>query len=282
MSPDAKSLADFITEETGLPFTGASGFDAERNRYIVLEPDGHTGPHSFVVRIRLLWRRIELAFEPGKFAGELLRSMATADADGRAIFASVLRDCSEVGASVDFRVNGMEMPFQPDAEWTPDWGRLSLSLARGNLELGAEDGASDDQIIREWTARFMAAVVALLPLEHADSGEPDVGGYPEGALMRVEVNRYERDRRNRSAALAIHGRACKGCGMSFEERYGTIAAGFIEVHHLTPVSSLLPEYVINPQTDLVPLCPNCHAVVHRKTPPLSIPDLIDLLQLGAE
>lgn len=277
MTPDVKSLAEFVTEETGLPFAGTSEFDAERNRCIVLEPDGHTGPHSFTVRIRLLWRRIEFAFEPGKFAGELLRSMATADADGRAIFASVLLGCAENGASVGFRVNGAETAFQAEAKWVPDWTRLSLSLARGNLELGTEDGASDDQIIRQWTARFMAAVVALLPLERADTGEPDVGGYPEGALMRIQVNRYERDRRNRAAALAIHGRACKGCGMSFEDRYGSIAAGFIEVHHVTPVSNLQSGYVINPQTDLVPLCPNCHAVVHRSTPPLSIPDLNELL-----
>lgn len=278
MSLDARSLAEFVTEETGLPFTCTSGFDAEKNRWLALEPEGHAGPHTFVVRIRLLWRRIEISFEPGKFAGELLQSMAAVDHDGRSIFASVMRDCAEAGANLAFRINGADTPYQANAEWSRNWSRLSLSLTRGNLELGAEDGAADDQIIREWTARFMAAVVALLPLEESDTGEPDVGGYPEGALMRIEVNRYERDRRNRSAALAIHGRACKGCGMSFEERYGAIAAGFIEVHHITPVSNLTANYVINPQTDLVPLCPNCHAVVHRQTPPISIEELSALVK----
>lgn len=274
MPPDAHSLANFVTEETGLAFMASSGFDAEKNRWIVLEPEGHAGDHSFAVRVTLHWRRIELSFEPGKFAGELLKSMAAVDDDGRALFASVLRNCTEAGATVRFRVNGAEMPIDAGGVWSPDWSRLSLTLARGNLELGADGGQQDDQIVRDWTARFMAAVVALLPLERADTGEPDISGYPEGALVRVEVNRYERDRRNRSAALAIHGRTCKGCGMSFGERYGAIAAGFIEVHHITPVSRLDPGYVIDPQTDLVPLCPNCHAVVHRKTPPLSIDELM--------
>lgn len=278
MSPDVSSLADYVTEETGLAFTASSGLDAEKNRWVLLEPEGHQGPHSFAVRITLHWRRIEFAFEPGKFAGELLRSMAAADADGRAIFATVLGDSMNAGATVSFRVNGSELPVFADADWPDEWSRLSLNLSRGNLELGADDGQYDDEIIRAWTARFMAAVIALLPLEEADTGEPDVGGYPEGALMRIEVNRYERDRRNRSAALAIHGRACKGCGMSFEERYGAIATGFIEVHHVTPVSQLTTGYIIDPANDLIPLCPNCHAVVHRKSPPLSVSELTSLVR----
>ena len=277
MSPDPKSLAEFVTEETGLAFTASSGFDGEKNRWIVLEPEGHEGPHAFAVRITLQWRRIEFAFEPGRFAGELLRSMAAADADGRAIFSTVMQDCVSSGGSVSFRVNGSDLPFNGTAEWPADWFRLSLGLSRGNLELGVDTGQQDDQITRDWTARFMAAVVALLPLEESDTGEPDVGGYPEGALIRLEVNRYERDRRNRSAALAIHGRNCKGCGMSFEERYGAIAAGFIEIHHVTPVSKLVPGYVIDPQTDLVPLCPNCHTVVHRRTPPIPIDELVQIV-----
>lgn len=99
--------------------------------------------------------------------------------------------------------------------------------------------------------------------------------------MRVEVNRYERDRRNRAAALAIHGRSCSGCGMSFDELYGEVAAGFIEVHHVTPVSMLGEDYVIDPRTDLIPLCPNCHAVVHRMTPPMPVSELVALLNASA-
>jgi len=277
MSLDGQSLATFVSEETGLPFTGSSGLDADRNRWIGLEPQGHSAPHAFMVRIAILWRRLEITFEPGKFAGELLRSMAAADQEGRAIFSAVLGDCTQAGASVSFRVNGQEIDTARSASWPQDWSRLSLSIARGNLELGAEGGDTDEAIIRDWTARFMSAVIALLPLERTDDGEPDVGGYPEGSLIRVEVNRYERDRRNRSAALAIHGRSCKACGMSFEETYGSVASGFIEVHHVTPVSLLGADYVIDPRTDLVPLCPNCHAVVHRVSPPMPVADLAALL-----
>ena len=58
-----------------------------------------------------------------------------------------------------------------------------------------------------------------------------------------------------------------------ESRYGSIAAGMIEAHHVTPVSELGPDYVIDPLDDLVPLCPNCHAVAHRRNPPLSVSEV---------
>jgi 5-methylcytosine-specific restriction protein A len=90
------------------------------------------------------------------------------------------------------------------------------------------------------------------------------------------VNRYERDRRNRAAALAIHGYVCKACDLEMSDRYGPDAAGLIEVHHVTPVSEVGPGYIIDPRTDLVPLCPNCHSVAHRRSPPFSVDELRDM------
>jgi 5-methylcytosine-specific restriction protein A len=102
-------------------------------------------------------------------------------------------------------------------------------------------------------------------------------GLPEGAKTRIEVNRYERDRRNRAAALAIHGYCCKACKLDMGERYGSAAAGLIEVHHVTPVSQVGEDYIIDPRTDLTPLCPNCHSVAHRRNPPYSVDDLREML-----
>ena len=66
------------------------------------------------------------------------------------------------------------------------------------------------------------------------------------------------------------------------EEYGDIAATLIEVHHTTPVHTLGPGYVINPEADLVPLCPNCHAVAHTKNPPLSIGEIRAARTLAAD
>jgi HNH endonuclease len=98
-------------------------------------------------------------------------------------------------------------------------------------------------------------------------------GLPEGSVTQVVVNRYERDPRNRAVAIKVHGASCTACGFDFGHEYGDVAAGYIHVHHLTPVSEIGPNYVINPVLDLVPLCPNCHAAVHRRNPPYSIDEL---------
>ena len=154
---------------------------------------------------------------------------------------------------------------------------LELVLRRGMLAINEGDAAADMRQIELWSMRAVVAILALLPLEGAD-GEivetaPEVLGLPEGAKSRIEVNRYERDRRNRAAALAIHGHLCKACGLDMGERYGPNAAGLIEVHHVTPVSEIGHRYIIDPRKYLVPLCPNCHAVAHRRTPPFSVEEL---------
>ena len=63
------------------------------------------------------------------------------------------------------------------------------------------------------------------------------------------------------------------CDMNFLNTYGEIGKDFIHVHHITPVSQLTPGYVIDPLTDLVPVCPNCHAMLHKENPPLSVDHL---------
>lgn len=58
--------------------------------------------------------------------------------------------------------------------------------------------------------------------------------------------------------------------------YGEIGRGFIHVHHKVPLSSIGKEYELDPIKDLVPVCPNCHAMLHRKEPPYDVNDLKEL------
>ncbi len=98
--------------------------------------------------------------------------------------------------------------------------------------------------------------------------------FPEGALSRVEVNRYERDPRARKACLEHHGYRCAVCGFSFEDRYGPLGRNYIQVHHTLELSKVPPDYRVDPVTDLVPLCPNCHAMIHRGAgPALTVDEL---------
>lgn len=97
--------------------------------------------------------------------------------------------------------------------------------------------------------------------------------YTEGAVRRTTVNAYERRRAARAACIRHYGAGCIVCGLRFEERYGEIGMGFIHVHHLRPMGLVAKAYKLNPKRDLVPVCPNCHAMLHSQDPPLDPEDL---------
>ncbi|WP_210397214.1 HNH endonuclease [Motiliproteus sediminis] len=100
----------------------------------------------------------------------------------------------------------------------------------------------------------------------------------EGRVCKITVNAYERDPRARDACIRHHGTVCAVCRLNFEDRYGEIGRGFIHVHHKRPLSVLGDEYKVNPQKDLVPVCPNCHAMLHRRNPPYDVEQLRGMLK----
>jgi 5-methylcytosine-specific restriction protein A len=97
--------------------------------------------------------------------------------------------------------------------------------------------------------------------------------YFEGASRTVAVNAYERDPRARKACIAHYGTTCCICGLDFGLVYGERGRGFIHVHHLVPLAKIGKGYVVDPVKDLRPVCPNCHAMLHRGTEVLSVEDL---------
>lgn len=87
----------------------------------------------------------------------------------------------------------------------------------------------------------------------------------EGAKTAVYANRYERNAEARAKCIAQKGCKCSVCGMEFEDVYGELGSGFIHVHHVVPISQIGKNYKINIDKDLVPVCPNCHAMLHRNS-----------------
>lgn len=87
--------------------------------------------------------------------------------------------------------------------------------------------------------------------------------FREGALKRRWVNAYERDDKARAACVAHHGARCQACGFDFAQTYGPLGAGFTHVHHVVPLAQIRQSYKVDPIRDLIPLCPNCHAMIHR-------------------
>lgn len=97
--------------------------------------------------------------------------------------------------------------------------------------------------------------------------------YFEGASISISVNSYERNTQARTKCLDHHGYKCAVCLFDFEDFYGDIGKKFIHVHHIIPLSEIRKEYQLDPIMDLVPVCPNCHAIIHRTQPALTITQL---------
>ena len=86
----------------------------------------------------------------------------------------------------------------------------------------------------------------------------------EGTKKAHYVTKYERNPKNRRLAILLHGTKCCICDFDFEKVYGERGRGFIEVHHIKPLYNLQEEVAVDPKTDLICVCSNCHRMFHRK------------------
>lgn len=161
--------------------------------------------------------------------------------------------------------------FQGGRDRLPE--SFDVQSFRSMRRLTPESAALLTRIWREESSS--SVVITSLPEEIEDETR-----YVEGAVRTIWVNVYERDEGARAECIAHYGLACAVCGFDFETIYGSIGKGFIHVHHLKPLSEIRQEYEVNPVADLRPVCPNCHAMLHRRKPdPYSIEELRDLIKI---
>jgi 5-methylcytosine-specific restriction enzyme A len=92
----------------------------------------------------------------------------------------------------------------------------------------------------------------------------------EGGAKVVHLTRYERNPQARQQCIDHHGASCYVCSFDFGRTYGVDFARFIHVHHIEPLSATKKRHKVDPKKDLIPICPNCHAVIHSggKTRPV--------------
>lgn len=154
-------------------------------------------------------------------------------------------------------------------DWFP-----SLLKSQSNFSLGFN--RLSDETVAEALATLQVKGNQQLPTStFPDIDLPDTG--TEGAARLVSHLRRERDRTlvdaKKAATLNAKGRlCCEACGFDFSVAYGALGEGFCEVHHLVPLSAS-SESVTTTLDDLAVLCSNCHRIIHRSTPMLSVVEL---------
>jgi 5-methylcytosine-specific restriction protein A len=155
----------------------------------------------------------------------------------------------------------------------------SLQKHRNNRGDGTETDAAINKIVRKYTEsedmeriyHSFCKSLQIIPDNRTRKYwyiDTDVksdlsASYEEGEAQLRTHTRYERNQAARDKCIAINGAACKICGMDFEKVYGEVGRGYIQVHHIVPISENEGVHQVNPAKDLIPVCANCHCMLHR-------------------
>ena len=100
--------------------------------------------------------------------------------------------------------------------------------------------------------------------------------FEEGKLSQILKDEYERNPEARKKCIEAYGAICKVCGFDFKNFYGELGEGYIHVHHIIPLSQIKNSHIVNYVEDLIPVCPNCHAMLHKGN--LSVEELQKIIQ----
>ncbi|MEK9825632.1 MAG: DUF3578 domain-containing protein [Methylotenera sp.] len=88
----------------------------------------------------------------------------------------------------------------------------------------------------------------------------------------VAHRKLERNPKAAEKAKKALGCQCQACGLDFGKLYGESAKGYIEAHHLKPISEIPDGETVSldPKKDFAVLCANCHRAIHKKGAPQTI------------
>ena len=265
---DTTYLVQRLEARFGLGFSGGTQ-EVDGGIFPAIRPIDLDWPNGFAIIIAKTPKIVEASLRLDSFARGFLRQLSVADDVHRSMFAQLANQAKIDGTFVNVGVNDFQLVNFSDLPFGA-WEKIEIDCGR-RLQTAKSSPAALNDFALEVVSTCLGLVLSLLELEEVtDSISGAEPGLPEGARIRVEVNRYERSPVNRAACIAHYGASCRVCRFDFASKYGDLGREFIEVHHLVPVSAMGGAYRVDPIKDLVPVCSNCHAMLHRRQPPLTI------------
>lgn len=224
---------------------------------------------SFRQRVRMV-----IEIKPQRYSANMLHEMCNASKEKQQLFNSYVRLMEEKGAKVNIGINDIARTIE-ELTWGEKWSSFNVRITRILEEHEVANDMLVPESVVEWACLASGLVLSLLEIiEETDENRL----HKEGGKSQVLTNRYERNPANRELCLQYHGYICHTCGFEFEKFYGEIGQNFIHVHHIEKVSSYEDEYLLDPVRDLIPVCPNCHAMLHKEDPPMNPDDLREMIK----
>jgi 5-methylcytosine-specific restriction enzyme A len=151
-------------------------------------------------------------------------------------------------------------------------------LPNGKVKIGGITRLLSPRKLTSDGGKWWAYDLDVEPVPPLPEELPGQREHVEGRKITVKINAYERSPEARAECIAHHGYKCAVCGFDFTDKYGDLGKNFIHVHHLIPIGQIGREYRVNGVRDLRPVCPNCHAMLHRPRTMLTIEELRRVLR----
>ncbi len=198
----------------------------------------------------------------GRMAGQCIRQLNAQDnPEKRALSSALLQQLN-----INYRdEDGIAESIYTDLQFTGD---TNIQFRYRNID--SKDPAEDGMLL---ILTPLVACIANLFEQSEDVGE----GGCEGGDKTVTLTRKERSPRNRMLAFMVHGKTCGVCGLKPVEEFGDELCNILEIHHIEPLCELKEARIYDPRTDLIPLCPNCHKMIHTRKPAYRPEELKELL-----
>jgi 5-methylcytosine-specific restriction enzyme A len=184
--------------------------------------------------------------------------------DGTALYVHV-----ELEILLDLDKKDLPLPVKtlkedyPEQHWTPQSSGIQIKEK------------ISDALEQAWFDHLSSIPLSFNPFNEIEESLQDLY---EGRSYQVVQTKYERNPEARRQCLKHHKPICKVCQFDFEQAFGNLGKGFIHVHHVQKIADAGGRYKIDPINDLVPVCPNCHAMLHRKSQPLTPIQLIEIMK----
>jgi 5-methylcytosine-specific restriction protein A len=203
----------------------------------------------------------------------LLNASANASPQALDEFVGILQELGGIG-EVSLEIGNSEIEIDAGSIQDSSWHNLAIKVR--TTEPFQEEDPEFSQFAQGAIISLNDSLMCFFELAPTEIEDSELG-LPEGAKQTVSVNKYERSSENRKACIDAFGTDCQICGFSFARKFEGIGEGYIHVHHLIPVSKMGGEYRINPIEDLIPVCPNCHAMLHKRDPPFTPQELREVM-----
>lgn len=155
---------------------------------------------------------------------------------------------------------------------------LFCPIAENRFELFGGADSFIKQILKKQPPNEFRFPEEIIP----SKSEPEINDriFNEGDVTQITINAHERNSQARLECIRFYKNEykCIICGFRFIEHFGIDGENIIHIHHIKPLGNSYGPYKLNPISDLVPVCPNCHAFIHSKNPPYSIEEVQNLLK----